>query len=219
MRSNLYIITSMSIMFSVYAACSKGKDDVHEEFTKWFNTDEEYFTNLFYLSTAILVEDIISSIFIFIGVVISIVINIAIKEANDSDDYGCIAKCICIVNKGKELIESFHWELHVFFLLLPITTVAVHGNHILIGFIHTPYHAAGIGTLYGIVIVTCKAKKDDTSVDKDQSIVTEYFVLLFLSVGVIAGIVLFSAFFIALYFILPINTAIDEAPNRLTRDR
>ncbi len=243
MRSNLYIITSTSIMFSVYAimmsiiACSKGKDDVHKEFKKWFNTNETYFKDLFHLSTAILIEDILYSSVIFIGVVTSIVINIAIRRANDSNDYGCIAKCICIVNKCKD-IESFHWELHVFFLLLPITTVAVHGNHILIGFIHTPYHATGIGTLYGIVIVTCiailkiihhllyqcvsrmrMAQNNYTSVDEDQSkcnIVTEYFVLLLVSVGVIAWILLFSVFIIALYFLLPINIAIDEAPNRLS---
>ncbi len=73
-RANLYIVTSMSIMFSVYAimtstiACTKGKDEVHKEFKKWFNTNETHFKDLFYLSTAILVEDILFSIFIFTGV-------------------------------------------------------------------------------------------------------------------------------------------------------
>ncbi len=134
MRANLYIVTSMSIMFSVYAimtstiACTKGKDEVHKEFKKWFNTNETHFKDLFYLNTAILAEDIIFSIFIFITIAIT-----------------------------KGVSSSFHWKLHIFFLLLPITTVAIHGNHILIGFIHTPYHATGIGTLYGIIIITCIA--------------------------------------------------------------
>ncbi len=175
MRSNLYIITSMSIMFSVYAlimsalAFTIGEKVVHKEFNKWYKNNDTHFRNLFAIDTAILKEDITFSIFIFAFVVISILINIAIisiRRANDSADDKCIAKCIkcivnkcikCIVNKCKDIIKSFHWELHVFFLLLPITTVAVHGNHIFIGFIHTPYHATGIGTLYGIIIITCIA--------------------------------------------------------------
>ncbi len=109
----------------------------------------------------------------------------------------------------------------MFFLLLPITTVAVHGNHILIGFIHTPYHATGIGTLYGIIIVTCIAlilhlRHSSPCSNGDGFNKVKYFGLLSLSVLVIAGTVLSFAFIIALYFLLPINTAIDEAPNRLT---
>ncbi len=105
----------------------------------------------FEIHTTILAEDAIFSFFIFAFVVISIVINISISSANDSANDECIAKCT------KCTKCTLRWELHVFFLLLPITTVAVHGNHILIGFIHTPYHATGIGTLYGIIIVTCIA--------------------------------------------------------------
>ncbi len=49
-----------------------------------------------------------------------------------------------------------------------------------------------------------------------QYAIVEYVVLLSLSVLVIAGTVLGFAFIIALYYLLPINTAIDEVPNRLT---
>ncbi len=203
MRANLCIVTSMSIMFSAYVitmsiiACSKGKDDVHKEFNKWFENNDTHFQNLFSINTAILAEDIFFSFLIFVCVIISMAIN-------------ALDDC------------TFHWELHVFFLLLPITTVAVHGNHILIGFIHTPYHATGVGTFYGIVIVTCIAILKIIyhllylRFHRCENSCGTFFCILILSVVVIGLTVLGFAFVIALYYLLPINTAIDEAPNRLT---
>ncbi len=224
MRANLYIITSMSIMFSAYAlimsaiACAEGTT-VLDEFKNWFNNDrdsEKHFEELYHISTTILVENIIFPIILITGV-------------------GAYCGCKKCYNKEGE--EKNFWEVHVFFLLLPITSVAVHGNHILIGFIHTPYHATGIGTLYGIIIITCIAilkifnhllsllcrciksyrNKKYENMDKDQNEFhwVECF-LPFISMFVITVTVLFFAFIIAIYFLLPINIAIDEAPNRLT---
>ncbi len=140
MRANLYIITSMSIMFSVYAimmstiARTKGNIKVHEEFKIWYNpNNESYFKMLFIINDVIIAEDVSFPIIIICGIVLFTIILYYLKK-NDSI-----------------------WEVHMLFLLLPITTVAIHGNHTLIGFIQPPYHATGVGTLYGIVIVTCIA--------------------------------------------------------------
>ncbi len=218
MRANLYIITSMSIMSSVYAiamsiaACNEG-NNIENEFKIWFknwkgDSDKIHFGILFSISIVILVENI------FLLALFSI--SMAIK-----------------------LYRSFSWHLHIFFLLLPIITVAIHGNHILIGFIHTPYHANGIGTSYGIITITCIAvlkmahhnllndNGNTTRTGEKQHLLenndgqykfkkSKYCLGLFLSVAGIVVTVLIFAFVIALYFLLPINVAIDEAPNRLT---
>ncbi len=227
MRANLYIITSMSIMSSVYAiamsivAYNEG-NNIENEFKIWFKNwkvgEKIHFGILFSISIVILVENIILlALFSFF---------MAIK-----------------------LCRSFSWHLHIFFLLLPIITVAIHGNHILIGFIHTPYHANGIGTMYGIIIITCiailkmvhhnllndngnitrtadtaKLQEMNTSSGETQHLLenddgqykfkkSKYCLCLFLSMAVIAVTVLIFAFIIALYFLLPINVAINEAPN------
>ncbi len=52
MRANLYIITSMSIMFSLYAimmsiiACTIGKNAINSELRKWYDANEEHVQNL-----------------------------------------------------------------------------------------------------------------------------------------------------------------------------
>ena len=62
MRANLYIITSMSIMFSLYAimmsiiACAIGKNAINSELRKWYDANEEHVQNLNSVNIIIPVE-------------------------------------------------------------------------------------------------------------------------------------------------------------------
>jgi len=123
---------------------------------------------------------------------------------------------------------SFHPRLaEYFFLFFPITTLAVHFTHIVIGFIQNPAHATSAGLFYSIVFLasvvlykiissvylTClKLKEKDSEFKKfwiHEVIFTTIFTILLL---VMAGL---FAFIASLYFLLPINRAVDIAPTVL----
>ena len=51
-------------------------------------------------------------------------------------------------------IRSGKWTLKWHYILLgPLSCIAVHSYHIILGFIHNPEHAASIAVFYGIVVV------------------------------------------------------------------
>ena len=72
-----------------------------------------------------------------------------------------ITECICYCCKKQNetkgecycCVTAVPW----YFVITPAVHIAAHSNQVLIGFIHTPYHATAIGILYGIIFVTCVA--------------------------------------------------------------
>ena len=112
-------------------------------------------------------------------------------------------------------------------LSLPITTLVVHFTHIVIGFIHNEYHATSVGFFYGVVVILhiimfkilthlyysiIQDVFDDVEGDESCGYGCCFVGIYFVSSIVL---VLFVAFVAALYFLLPINNAFEDAPNRL----
>ena len=119
-----------------------------------------------------------------------------------------------------------------YFLVFPSVSLAAHADQIIIGFIHDPYHATAVGVSYAIILVTCIAllrfiahlihakvtKKGGNGYKQEYEscsyrheclcILFAFFLALFLVLGSFA-------FFIALYYLLPISSAPDDAPNRI----
>lgn len=117
----------------------------------------------------------------------------------------------------------------IYSLIFPITHVAIHSQHIVIGFIHNAYHATATGIMYGILLVICVTvlkvilclpcflKAYINYYDKKLSKMYIICFYLFVSVTLLLTPVIsgFLAYVVGLYIELPINVAFDEAPNRI----
>lgn len=103
--------------------------------------------------------------------------------------------------------------------------LSIHANHIVIAFIHNQEHALSVALVYAIVLLlnahalriiaqhfvrNCK-KYFDEILNKWHYMF--FFLLLFLAISIILD-GLFS-FVAAIYVIIPINNAFDEAPARI----
>ena len=185
---------------------SKEFEDIH-------NTQSHPFTLLYGMTCLILTQNICTPIiYIVIYIHLMMIIVCIRKLRNKQDDYNFIN------------IQEFAGILS---LSLPITTLVVHFTHIVIGFIHNEYHATSVGFFYGAVVILhiimfkilthlyysiIQDDYDDKNKDQTGGLTCSFVVIYCVSSIVL---VLLVAFVAALYFLLPINNAFEDAPNRL----
>ena len=119
---------------------------------------------------------------------------------------------------------KYSWSAFVYLTIGPVMCVIIHGNHIIIGFIHSPYHAGSVLIFYGIVILAivyfyqafhgtfkCFIAKIRCCEQKQLSDVC--FFLLFAIISIIVSGLL--VFIVAFFLLVPIDNAIDDAPSQL----
>ena len=120
--------------------------------------------------------------------------------------------------------ENFHFRLaEIFFLSLPITTLAVHFTHIVIGFIQNPVHATSVGLFYSFVslasVVLFKMISSVHLAGLKMSNTKKWIrheVIFFTIFTPLLIVMLFLFGYIgSLYFLLPINRAVDIAPTAI----
>jgi len=112
-----------------------------------------------------------------------------------------------------------------FFLSFPITTIAVHFTHIVIGFIQNPVHATSVGLFYSIVVLASVVLYkiissvylsciEGKNIYESNFLVYEITFVTIISHILIVMVGLFG-YVGSLYFLLPINRAVDIAPTVL----
>ena len=131
---------------------------------------------------------------------------------------------------GKQHKIILHYHLvTIFSVYLAVSTLAVHFNHIVIGFIHTEYHATAVGVFYayfilllvvmyyGMASLFSHMVKDRCALEDFQSASYNKYDVRYIIACIVAsfGLIIVLGFIAVLYFLLPIRNAIDDAPNRL----
>ena len=129
----------------------------------------------------------------------------------------CASKC----DEVKKYMRKALPFTYLYFPIFPLMNISFHFTHILIGFIHNPFHATSVAIFYGGVVIIIFLTSMITSylyklyfwkqVKQRYSVIILtiiHFILVFFCMG-------FAAFMATLYFLIPINHAFDEAPDRL----
>ena len=211
LRTNMYIVMAISFTFSGYVFCMDIAAAVFREHKtrpefQWFSGDHGSGSPL----------DQLYNLTIGLSVVDGVLLGL------------CSATLIfmgfCRHSQGL-LKTTLPW----YFLVFPSVNLAAHADQIIIGFIHNSYHATGIGITYGIILVTCiallrfislliHARLTDvggTGYERENMCSRNEFILVPIFIFLSIIIILSSVYFIALYYLLPISSAIDDAPNRI----
>lgn len=210
-RTNMYIVMALSLVFTVYVlsmdVAALSNKIVYEAFKEWYrkNGSGNPLDELYNLVTAVSVVD-----FATLAASSILLLFMAIRNC-------------CYCKKGNDTKGKCHLcvtAMPWYFLTFPAVHLAAHSNQVLIGFIHTPYHATAVGILYGIILVTCVILLNFISqlmhaIKFEMNHRNECLCLVPLFSSVLIVIVLIFAYFIAIYFLLPINKAFDDAPNRI----
>ena len=227
LRTNMYILMAVSCTISGYifgidmaAIGFRNQHEIVREF-EWFNDDYDSLSPLdllYHLTTGLSAVD---------GMVFGLCLVTLIVMG--------IHNMVCILLErrggsccGCGLLDT---ALPWYFLVFPSVSVAAHADQITIGFIHDPYHATAVGISYGIILVTCVALLRFIAHLVHASLTDvggigyvrglgcsrrwEYIFILTLFTIVLILVILSFMYFIALYFLLPISGAIDDAPNRI----
>ena len=195
-KTQMFIIMAMSIVFSIYvlsmdvtALVYKGK--VHEEFNDWYKNDT--IKNLNHLNICFFVLDAL----IFAGTIVLTILSCC---------YNCIK-------------ESVNVALPYYFFLFPIAIIASRIDLIIIGFIQNPFHATGVAVSYGIMVISCIAILEMSShlfhIYYECKPRCLSFCCICAFISIIIVLLLFFVYLVALYFLVPINNAFDEAPNEI----
>ena len=141
---------------------------------------------------------------------------------------GCIS-CIRERVDEKPVPNKDFWSFYVYLPLGPVMCIVIHGHHILIGFIHAPYHAGSVLIFYGIVILgfvffykafhstlayyCCNryTPQSDNDEEKDCCYICLFFLYSAISI-IFCGLLVFIVTF---FVLVPIDNAIDDAPSQL----
>ena len=131
----------------------------------------------------------------------------------------------------KQCCNTFRVTHWYFVLLGPITCVVVHLYHIIVSFIHTPYHASSVFIFYAIVFFVyvfafrstyyCFPKVFkkcfiSTCSEEEKYKKRCHLVTMICCLSVVSFFVFVIMFLIVLLFLfVPINLAIDDAPARV----
>lgn len=195
-RRNMYIAVALSTSFCFYAVCldiAALSYKLVPAYKEWYIFENGLPDILRTLPIIYLITDSIS-IFVF-----------------------CIMLCKCM----NATISPWYC------IVSPIAILSGHMDQIIIGFTHNVYHASAVGVLYGILLVTAVAylrvisdsfysptyeASDETNEVEDiaeRIMCPCCFCTCLLSFFVIFGGI------VAMFILLPINLALDEAPNRL----
>ena len=227
MRTHMYILMTMSVVFSIYVVSMDGlaitsRNRLPNEMKKWFH----HISNLSNIAIWIIVLDaIVLGASLLAGVVLySYNAYKAYKEPKDYETTPTEEQATTSnenASTTEELSDNcFDTAVPWYFIVFPAVNVAIHVDQIIIGFIHNPYHATAIGISYSVIFVLgftlLKYISHFFFIFKAKwSSRTQYCVLVpIFGVTLILIVGLFT-YFVAIYTILPINNAIDEGPNRI----
>ena len=223
LRTNMYIVMAISFTFSGYVFCMDIAAAVFRAYKtrpefQWFSDDHCFgspLDQLYHLTTGLMVVDILLFILCSITLIVTGVYNwCKIGENNQGSCCGCGL-----------LGTALPWYTLVF----PSVNLAAHADQIIIGFIRNPYHATGVSISYGAILVICVALlrfishlihacMTEAGGIGYKKIYDNYCVctpLVIIFIIMLVFVILSSVYFIALYFLLPISGAIDDAPNRI----
>ena len=219
-RTGYHAVVLFSCTFWVYGtimsiiAQSFQQHELEDEILEIYHRNSYYYRILYALTPLILAENILS-LFLNPGLwYLWYFIMMVMKK-----------KCT-----GKQHKIMLHYHLvTIFSVFLAVSTLAVHFNHIVIGFIHTEYHATAVGVFYAFFILLLFVMyfgmaslfsymvKDRCALkDLQSASYNKYDLCYILACGFATfGLIIVIGFIAALYFLLPIRNAIDDAPNRL----
>ena len=124
-----------------------------------------------------------------------------------------------VYDNGSYLPSFTYLYLPVFLLV----NILIHFTHILIGFIHNPFHATSVGIFYvGVVIMILLILKVISYLyklwvfSKHHRRPQCHCMILTVIYSVVIPVCMgFAIFMAALYILIPINHAFDDAPDRL----
>lgn len=225
LRTNMRVIIAMSLVFSLYVVnmditALAFRNRTHEEYKKWFksNGTGESIDELYHLASAVTAVDIATLSISSAILIVMMVCNCCCcykncqerREGSDGNGEGARgvdANCCDTV---------VPW----YFITFPAVHLAAHSDQIIIGFIHTSYHATAVAVLYGIILVTCVALLKFIShlifaCKQDTDHQCEFLLLVPVFLVVLILVLLIYVYFIAIYILLPINNAFNDGPNRL----
>ena len=164
-----------------------------------------------------------------------------LHKVSCSSLYGC--DNYFIFADKKIIVENgWWWKFCAFSFVGPCTNLVIHANHIIFAFIHNQEHALSVGLFYGIILwmnvsiirssgnwfykidfyrdekpwkrLYCKGdqeKKVDKNVAEKRESITIVISFFIISV-VVWGL---FAYIAAIYVLIPINNAFDQAPARV----
>ena len=145
-RTNMYIVMALSIVFSIYVVgmditAIVNKKNIQKEFREWYRKHgrSSPLDELYNLVTAILVVDLVALIvpllYVLVLLMTGCILCFCCKKQNENK-----GECDCCV-PAVPWFTAVPW----YFVITPAVHIAAHSNQVLIGFIHTPYHATAIG--------------------------------------------------------------------------
>ena len=197
----------ISVLFSIYsfamsviAVYNARKTNRRDDFEQWTYSidDTDELQTLF----AILVVMMISDFLVIFVLIIFVLCSCAVKSERDN------------------IAKSWLWMGFLYSIFAPVTSLAIHANHIIIAFIHNQEHAVSVGIFYIIIVVSniFIIRTIASFSCRNAKIGLEF-------PRVICNILLFCAFSItfeglliyiaSIYVLIPINNAFDKAPARL----
>lgn len=202
-KVKLGIVFTLSFMFVSYAlllsicALVNGHNELSSGATDWFNKEIQVLYGIFVM---ICVSDfVVFVVFIFTGV---IAVLVAIRKE-----------------------EKVWWYFCACSFIFPVITFAIHFNYIVFAFIHNKDHAVSIGIFYAIVVLvnihvlyvvsTLKCAAQTKNMEMNCHCSRKACSLIFVQVVVSVLINLLFAYVAAIYILVPINKAFDEAPDRI----
>ena len=220
-RLRLTIMFTLSFLFSLYAfimsglAVGFGEHNLSDEIKTWYKKAEgsHQINTLYGIPPLMLAEDIIVLLAFFIAAVVCITIfGKKIHKTGDTDDVTYLSKA--------------WWRFCAYSVIFPTINIAVHANHILIGFVHNQQHALSVALFYVVILITNvhvlrvvvsmlyknHEKPEENSIKGFLCVYICGFVSCFV---VSVFINLTFAFIAAVYVVIPINNAFVEAPARL----
>ena len=137
MEVQLSIIFTLTLLFSLYAtlmsliAVCMTELHLDKDVRMWYSYNNPHIRTIYAIPIFMLAQDIA----VLVAFVTSAMIILL------------LIRC-CAWN------EIFWWRFTAYSIVFPIINLAVHANHILIGFIHDQQHAVGAAIFYAVLIIT-----------------------------------------------------------------
>ena len=240
-RRNIFIIVSLSFTFTLYvtildAMALAYNIKLNPAFKEWYRVQEFVSDLLRMIPIVYFCMDFTAFIFfLFLFIV---------RCCLDRCGHKCSCYNSCAGKKYCQKYFTSPLDL-LFFIVIPVSVLTGHADQIIISFIHNNYHATAVCILYGVAIVLSMAflkiiakaalyiydklpnrsqpSSEEQPSGEEQPLLSQPKPILhievcwFVSIFTISLIIIFGIFtaFVFVFKLLPINIAIDEAPNHL----
>ena len=217
-------ISSITIWFYAFLVTMIGLCYQHlrlpEELTMIYRREHEGFNLMYGLTLLMFIENLMTPVFS----IVTYKVVAKLSKCKDNNREGIHA---AQDNPHTEYFQSRLTE--IFFVSLPITTLAVHFTHIVIGFIQNPVHATSVGLFYSFVMLASvvlfkmisyvylaglKTSNIPSQCESKFWIFHDVKFVIIFSVLLVLMLLLFG-YIGSLYFLLPINRAVDIAPTAI----